>query len=276
MCLHLEGTEMETKAAISPTRFLKLFRITKTYNMSKQHPILFSTAMIQAILERRKTKTRRVVTKQNSKVDGLYSGFKFLDLDFNDAIIDGSDHFYYLKVKLPKMDTIHRVYPKWEVGDILWVREMFADANKYFRTNVTSYVYKTGPKPKNVYGRLSWKPPIFMPYDACRLFLKITDIKGERLQDISPDDALNEGINYWNVDRNALEGGEFVADYENYTWTEKKEADPNYEDRYFPTFANPIDSFRSLWQLINGPQSWDNNPFVWAISFDVVDKPLNK
>lgn len=155
--------------------------------MGTERPILFSTPMIKAILEGRKSQTRRIV-------------------------------------KLPK-----NPFPtNWNGGKI---------------ENGVALFYNSS---------------------------NVEEVRVERLQDINPNDAGDEGVEYFNVDWEAFEGGELVADYTNYTWTAKRENDPTYEDRHFPTFANPIDSYRSLWQSINGPESWKQNPWVWVIRFKRV------
>jgi hypothetical protein len=77
---------------------------------------------------------------------------------------------------------------------------------------------------------------------------------------------MNEGVEYWNVDAEAFEGGEFVADFKNYMWRD----DEKYEDYFSPSYANVIESFKSLWFLINGEESWNKNPWVWVISWDNI------
>lgn len=160
--------------------------------------------------------------------------------------------------------------PYGRPGDILWVREMF------FR-NGDEYIYRADGTCCEQFeqcecdevGKPKWKPSIHMPKDACRIFLKVTDIRVERLQDISPGDACDEGIEYWNIDGDALEGGELQADFKNYMWRD----DEKYEDYHFPTYASCIDSFKSLWQSINGIESWEANPWVWVVSFKKIKKP---
>lgn len=131
------------------------------------------------------------------------------------------------------------------------------------------YVYKADLSHEHEHGPVTWKPSIFMPKVAARIWLQITDIKVQRLQDITPGDACDEGIEYWNIDVDAFEGGELQADFKNYTWRD----DESYADYHFPTFANCIDSFRTLWQSINGEESWNKNPWVWVISFKQITKP---
>jgi hypothetical protein len=232
--------------------------------MIKEHPILFSTPMVQAILEGRKTQTRRVV-KPQPYIDCKPSLVpRVLNHNENDW-----GKWYW---ETSEGETITKFCPHGEVGDLLWVREthlFYSDENAN-----NAILYMADPHAEEFSlglfeNKPKWKPSIFMPKAACRLWNEVINIKVERLQDISADDALEEGVNYWNVDREMLEGGEFVADYENYMWRD----DENYEDYHFPTYSNPVDSFRSLWQSINGRESWDANPWVWAIEFKKVGKP---
>jgi hypothetical protein len=227
----------------------------------KERPILFSTEMVRAILDGRKTMTRRIVSAKNSFFGGLY-GLKFSDLDFNSAKVDHLFAPVYLKVDLPAMETRHRIFPKYDVGDILWVRE-----SAYFHKQEGRWYYKaTDPLTDSIEYGYRWKPSIHVPKIASRIYLEITNIKAERVQDISPGDACDEGVNYWNVDADAFEAGELQADFQNYTWKDNR----NYADYHFPTFANCIDSFRTLWQSINGEESWNKNPWVWVIEFKIL------
>ena len=198
----------------------------------KIRPILFSMPMVKAILEGRKTQTRRVV---KNEVNG-----------------------YKNKV------TKQSICPYGCIGDILWVRESFRAIEQDFGS--PRYEYRA-TETINTFDK--WKPSIHMPYDACRLWLRIIDIRFERLHDITSYDAVKEGINYWNIDRDAFEGGELIADYENYMWRD----DERYEDYHFPTYADPISSYMSLWEKINGTQSLKSNPFVWVIEFERCSKP---
>lgn len=194
----------------------------------KHIPILFSTPMVQAILDGRKTMTRRVIKPQPDE-DGLA---KFLP----------TRQWH---------DTDARVYkcPYGKPGDILWVRETFANLNADFPTNPKCYVYKADDLQGNSYGPVTWKPSIHIPKEACRLFLKVTDVRVERLQEISEDDAKAEGIE-------KMSG--YYRDYLN-------------RGGNLPPYA----SFQSLWQSINGPESWDANPWVWVIQFERIQKPEN-
>jgi hypothetical protein len=175
------------------------------------HPILFSTPMVQAILEGRKTMTRRIVKfKPFNEKHSRPKSVPFFDHSTNSISI----------------------FPYGKIGDILWVKETFTE---YFPGE---FEYKAGFTDEPI----KWKPSIFMPKAAARIFLKITDIRVERLQDMSREDCKKEGVLLGN------DNGKFAG------WH---------------------DVFRDLWEKINGPDSWVSNPWVWVISFERCEKPEN-
>jgi hypothetical protein len=236
----------------------------------KERPMLYSTDMVVSILEDRKTKTRRM--------KGLGSINEDPDSWHWRGTISYTTAFHVAgNPTAPKKNWgvvfTHRhtleetkvKCPYGQPGDILWVRETWA-LNKYFNglTEACFPIFKAdyhGPVDWN------WKPSIHMPKAAARIWLHITDIRIERVQSITPGDADLEGVESWNEDF-TTEPGALLADYANYLWVNKK----NHPEYHFPSFPNPVDSFRSLWIKINGPGSWDANPWVWVISFKVLSK----
>ena len=109
-----------------------------------------------------------------------------------------------------------------------------------------------------VTGEYKWKPSIFMPKEACRLFLRITKIKAERLQDISPEDAKKEGVP--------------KAIY--HMGTQRFET--VYEDHVFYKNGTYKSGFENIWININGKNSWEENPTVWIIEFEKIEKSEEK
>jgi hypothetical protein len=240
----------------------------QTTNPIKQHPILFSTPMVQAILEGRKTMTRRILKPSSQKQAEWLDPWLL-----NSANIVGlcrrheGDGYGDFGVQLghPKGGPLCWVKcPFGQVGDILWVRETFvrgvwgdgwtvSDPMYWYRADDNNGIDWHNEE-KGEPGPIPWKPSIHMPYDACRLFLRITDIRVERLQDITEADAINEGIeSKWNsFDENFI--------YRHYLKSNK----------YGPS---SIHSFQTLWESINGEESWDKNPWVWVISFEHIEKP---
>lgn len=145
--------------------------------------------------------------------------------------------------------------PHGEVGDLLWVRETFLwDWADYPERTKKYYVHKADNPNFPMASGEHWKPSIFMPKDACRIFLEITDIRAELLQDISFSDARWEGL-------------ERSSDASGHTWYK------NYLETIPHNYKDPKESFSSLWAKINGWDSWTSNPWVWVITFKKINKP---
>jgi len=172
--------------------------------------------------------------------------------------------------------------PYGSVGDVLWVRETFhsgyvLDQNDHIpedaELNYLYYADTRDARPADMSDSMcthllghnkkdwpKWKPPIFMPYDACRLFLRITDIKVEQLQDISEEDAIAEGAEprtHRCGGFGVYEAGGDIQDCICQEWDSSPE----------------VMGFHDLWESINGPESWEANPFVWVVNFERIDKP---
>lgn len=206
----------------------------------KEIPILFSTPMVQAILEGRKTMTRRVIKPRSYITD----------------VVDGVPY------EMTEDDASPIKCPYGQPGDVLWVRESCCyvlrdhahDLLEGSRDN-NQWVYKTSVHPdwmiyaKEKYG-YKWKPAIHMPKEACRIKLLVKSVKVESLQDISAQDAIAEGIEY-------LGTGHYGPEWKNYLG--------NYS-----TYLLPKQSFKSLWGSINGKESWEANPYVWVIEFERI------
>jgi hypothetical protein len=229
--------------------------------MKRERPILYSTLMIQAKLEGRKTQTRRIIKES-----------------FNGCLTNGGPHpcpndpvviypgevyesFCHpgesITVDYPEVRALFHCStldaeakcPYGKPGDILWARE--SHALVYDRADQFShYAYKADGDP--LHEGLKWRPSIHMPKDAARIYDEIVSIRVERLQDISEQDAIAEGIDVFLQCRND----------DNLCFFH-----PN-KDIPLPGIDNgciPVDVYRSLWESINGPGSWDLNPWVWVI-----------
>jgi hypothetical protein len=264
----------------------------------KEIPILFSTPMVQAILEGRKTITRRIVEPQP-----IWS----VDQDGN--LYEGN-HKGYVKVDghpdWPNQFAYQ--FARWKKGDLLWVREGFrvnswvpddaeltfryeADGaispymmvdpegidcdrfNKYWEQSCDDLA-KAGYEPgeDERYAdydckALRLRPNIFMLKEAARIWLKVESIRVERLQDISEEDARAEGVKPAHCESNegcpsslCKEKCAAIGEWWNYLA-------PDGEG--FPAYSAK-ESFESLWKSINGTESWQANPWVWIISFKVL------
>lgn len=199
----------------------------------KERGIIMCSSMVNAILEGRKTQTRRVVTLHNSIVgDGPRKEWdKF---DFDNAWVDpgpspAGNLGPYLKVPFPAHGTVHRIYPRWAVEDQLYVRETWSG------TQGEGVAYRATEPEMN--GE-PWKPSIHMPKWAARIWLEIEGARVERVQEISEEDAFAEGI----LTGRCYEDGEAVY------------------------------GFRELWDSINTKRGygWEVNPWVWVLEFKRV------
>lgn len=204
---------------------------------TKERPILFSGPMVRAILEERKTQTRRIV-KGKIALEWL-----------NDAGM------------VPEFvaEPLNGLSPYGFPGDRLWVRETWMENHSGPEINGHGrplYRASWGNAPEGQ----RWKPSIHMPRWASRLTLEVLSVRIERLQDITNDDAMEEGIevDIWDQAIVARKYDEKDAWFQ--VWTTDMENYASYETIY-------RESFRTLWESINGAGSWDLNPWVWRIEF---------
>lgn len=160
----------------------------------KERPIIMGADSVRAILEGRKTQTRRVIN--------------------------------------PRKSVMERC-PYGKVGDRLWVRETFKIADSVTVNGIAPVLYKADCSGFALANIDRWESPMFMPRKLSRITLEITDIRVERVQDITAQEAIAEGV----------------------------------RDEY-----EPISMYRELWQKLNAKRGypWEKNPWVWVISFKVV------
>ncbi len=202
-------------------------------------PILFNTEMVTAILEDRKTATRRLVKPQPEK-DMKYK---------HDILVMGGakkDHGKFGFATREWGGRIMYARPPALVGDILYVRETWSEWTD-------GYVYKAWTSPFPQPGRYSdkmmiWHPSIHMPKEAARIWLKVTEVRVERLQEINGQDVLKEGIN----------------------------SHVHPEANYFD--GNQREMFEELWNSTIKKSElnlyvWEANPWVWVIEFEKTGKP---
>jgi hypothetical protein len=148
----------------------------------------------------------------------------------------------------------------------LWVRETWNAAYKdNARTKVTHYIYKAS-EPN---GAGWWRSSIHMPREAARIFLRVKDVRVERLWDITEQDAINEGILSNKVREMLLD---IPRNTEKWCSYSAKAAQDKGQER--PRTATNIGAFAYLWDKLNAKRGygWDTNPFVWVISFERISK----
>lgn len=186
-----------------------------------EKPILFNTEMVRAILDGQKTQTRRIMKRQPPE------GEK----------VEYNEHYNML--------LIHNIPAKhgpFEVGDVLWVRETFATWSRtYGSTSRIVYRADVDPGDKTDY---EWFPSIHMPRDIARIYLRVKDVRAERLQEISDEDAKREGANH------------NTCVYEKMKHSAR--------DR----FAGIWDSTIKKADL--PLYGWDANPWVWVVEFERI------
>jgi hypothetical protein len=207
----------------------------------KERPILFSAPMVRAILSDSKTQTRRVMKPQPpAHVNDFCT--------FHNPKGPGLAHFGFDPVAREALDWF-AVCPYGQVGDRLWVREAWAHVGTcdpgltVYRADYPACVprqYQNVPPDESI----KWKPSIHMFRADSRITLEITEVRVERLQDICEADAIAEGIS------------EFIGGW----WCE-------HDDAEQIAGMTPQEGYRHLWERINGPGSWEANPWVWAVNF---------
>lgn len=198
-------------------------------------PILFNTEEVQATLDNRKTVTRRVVKPQEKILKNPSFGYTPFTPKGHISVRgewtdrDGNKRYGENFIKLPYCP-----------GDILYVRETFFECSGHF-------YYKADGKHEGL-ARLGvyfkWQPSIHMPCKAARIFLRVTDVRVERLQDINDDEALKEGFGYFGA----------------VDW-----------------IKSPFYDFRDTWDTLLKPKDralygWVANPWVWVIEFERVSR----
>jgi hypothetical protein len=214
----------------------------------KERPILFNSEMVRAILDDRKMMTRRVVSSFIPNSISFKRGVMLENGDWvSDKTTDPLIPCASITVGLSSPCIAQQYCPLGTVGDRLWVRETHLDAKLM---NEGRVLFKAdGDR-----SRFGWTPSIHMPRAASRITLEITAIRIERLQDITWDDAKAEGVETTTFP--SFAGSPFAC-WKGYG---KGKA---YLD-------SAIEGFQSLWQSINGEESWTANPWVWVVEFKRV------
>ncbi len=221
-------------------------------------PILFNTEMVRAILDGRKSCTRRICKDANE--------YTVPDMDFYNADMRTyAVHNFADKEQMEQLSTVERTCPICP-GDILYVRETWGISNLDDERKMAYIVYRASEEQENegcrevhlpdekfekMYESMAesepeWHPSIHMPKEAARIWLKVTDVRVERLQDITADSIRNEGLSSLAVHCGDMEIA--LKEWENLWNSTIKKSD--------------IDSY-----------GWGANPWVWVIEFERCEKP---
>jgi hypothetical protein len=208
----------------------------------KEHPILFSAPMVRAILNGRKTQTRRVVKPH--------------DKGWTYSIVDDSEDGIQWLYDADEAGDWHRCScPHGKPGDKLWVREthLITSSKVEYRAD-----YHQEIEAEDRGRGLRWRPSIFMPRCASRITLEITDVRVERLREISEADAQAEGV--------------IVTKSHVQCAREFDELRPD-----LPTISPAQQAYCELWESINGAKhSWASDPWVWVLTFKRLSTPTER
>jgi len=232
----------------------------------KERPILFSAPMVRAILSGTKTQTRRIV---NPQPGGL--GFQPIKPY---QTPNGDWNFVLAATGHGTGDTFPCPYGKH--GDRLWVREAFSIC--YNGPDAYQVIYSADRARQDfpcTHAGAEWlehaievhgeggRPSIHMPRWASRIDLEVTGVRVERLQDISEQDVIAEGIDKWWPD--GRHGQKWFCP----PHVRRFGVGENVEDVGFDgrPVVDPREAYRGLWESINGAGSWDANPWVWVLEF---------
>jgi hypothetical protein len=220
--------------------------------MSDQ-PILFSAPMVRALLDGRKTQTRRVLGKTGGRINIFSPEIAWAD----SYVLDDRNAGWRTK------------YIPYAPGDRLWVREAHSlhgahgqgrdDGKRWgpwgglptaVSPDGTQVAYFREGFDRSDPGK--WRPSIHMPRWASRITLIVTDVRVQRLWEISEADAIDEGCRpfFDEADPQVMKG-------------------PNGTEHQMLPLKGPLDAFQALWNSINGPEAWDQNPWVVALTFTV-------
>ena len=209
-------------------------------------PILFNkqigTEMVRAILDGRKSCTRRICKDAN---EYTVPDMEFYNADRRTYAV----HNFVDKEHMEQLSTAERTCPIC-TGDILYVRETWKEAPKGY------YYYEDWQK-DDIADVTKWEPSIHMPKEAARIWLKVTDVRVERLQEITDEQAKREGIQYDECPTG-------------FAW--KQETDMHN------CYTTPIGAMQALWNSTIKKSDldrygWDASPWVWVIEFERCEKP---
>lgn len=232
----MTSTPVQTKTAMAEvitTQGAQSVQNIREVPKMASKPILFNQEMVRAILDDRKTQTRRLIKDKD-----ITNNF---DID-----VDGSVYAYIDQVTGDSYPPT--AIAKYQVGDILWVRETWCEYGNIHNPHM-GYWYKASgieqPYMDSVKFKMcKWRPSIHMPRDAARIFLKVKGVRVERLQEITEEDARAEGVN--GIPRSTV-------------------LYPNDDYIYpFKQLWNSLNQKRSY--------GWDTNPWVWIYEFERVSE----
>ncbi len=244
--------------------------MTTEESTQKSHGLIFTGALMPRIIDGSKTRTMRLITRANSLIDGgpAYERV-WSELDWSTAWVDegpspAGNAGPYLHVARPSHGTVHRVYPRIRVGDTIWARETW----QYAKSGTKNAVAFRAAGDTHDVPFAGWRSPLHLRRTDSRWTSPpLARVYPQRPQGLNEREALAEGIELKVCDqtivcRNYAADGEWFQDWSEY--------DPGFTET--PTIA----SFRSLWEAINGPKSWEQNPLCWVYDWTNRSNPTER
>ncbi|WP_418181256.1 hypothetical protein ACNSOL_12170 (plasmid) [Aliarcobacter lanthieri] len=216
--------------------------------LQKAKPIIFNTKMVKAILDGRKKQVRRVVGDVGiSEYFNVYTTHRKKGKHVQQAVFMCVGQPIYINYK-------------YEIGDILWVRETFAE-NFGIQKRVVYKAEFNNDAPLSI----KWKPSIHMPKKYARIFLKVTNVRIERLQDISDEDCISEGIISEQSGSDSYVTYYGKPDWENHTnvFTDST--------RDGELISLEKLAFKTLWNSTEKGYKWEDNSYVFVYEFERIE-----
>ena len=199
--------------------------------------ILFSEPLFPLVVNGTKTQTRRIVTE---KVMDKY--YQYDDWCLSVGSADVPTTRMYEKDFLPN-------HSRYKVGETVYLKEPYIDCDEIEGLYYHLYKYNGDHIP---FSNLKWTNKLFMPESAARYFIEITGVRVEKLQDISEEDCIKEGIQAFTKDETVWKYG-----LDGWNWTDMP--------------RNPKDAYAELIDSINGKGTCDSNPYVWVYDFKMLE-----
>lgn len=210
-------------------------------------------SLTQAVLDGRKTMTRRVCKydRPNETYDIVFPVFEPNDYDNDGNIVSPLN--YAFGWKNDKGDFTGWNIPKYKVGEVVAIAQSYMDVDRFHRKGKNAafleYLDSILPELKLYPG---WTNKMFTKADLMPHHIRITDIKIERLQNISDEDCFKEGIFKWDA------GQKDIPFY-------------SFHNADIPDYNDPRDAFAELIDKVSGKGTWESNPYVFVYEFELID-----
>lgn len=206
-------------------------------------------SLTQAVLDGRKTMTRRIIKCPRTFRGEWVAGFNIHRRHSDKKIVDWPCMYDADEREF----DMGEILPKYELGEVVAIAQSYMDVDRFHRKGKNAafleYLDSILPELKLYPG---WTNKMFVRADLMPHHIRITDIKIERLQDISDEDCLKEGIFKWDAGQKDI---------------------PFYSFHYadIPDYSNPCDAFAELIDKVSGKGTWESNPYVFVYEFELID-----